>query len=285
MAMVMNLPMMKTGYEEPLEQLHRIRITLSSKSVKNIEKVCANHVSGAKSKLLKLTGPIRMCLLFSRLPLLNLPVEKVKFYTSYIFVQERLQTDRSKINCNPTSLATLLASPLTSRSPNLPHFIQIVTYIDLGTLGQASKKGAELIVAQTQITELLAVLEEDGSNVEDLQFQNMKLHNANTKLDTDICKAEISLDKMDECCQHLKAMLKEAQGKLGELILPKEVNSEADHMVSRIGVLKKSMIKEGKQIAIRRMPEFMGVRLYGESSCNAASPASSGDSSTDSSSE
>ncbi|KAF6168191.1 hypothetical protein GIB67_011576 [Kingdonia uniflora] len=57
MAMVMNPPMMKTGYEEPLEELHRIRITLSSKSVKNLEKVCANHVSGAKSKLLKLTGP------------------------------------------------------------------------------------------------------------------------------------------------------------------------------------------------------------------------------------
>ncbi|KAF6150662.1 hypothetical protein GIB67_022274 [Kingdonia uniflora] len=76
MAMVMNLAMMKTGYEEPQEQLHRIRISLSSKSIKNLEKVCANHVSGAKSKLLKLKGLVRMCLLFSRLPLGNLPVEK-----------------------------------------------------------------------------------------------------------------------------------------------------------------------------------------------------------------
>ncbi|KAF6175463.1 hypothetical protein GIB67_021953 [Kingdonia uniflora] len=87
MAMVMNPPMMKTGYEEPQEQLHHIRINLSSKSVKNLEKVCANHVSGAKSKLLKLKRPVRLCLQFSRLPLGNLPVEKVKFYTSYIFVQ------------------------------------------------------------------------------------------------------------------------------------------------------------------------------------------------------
>ncbi|KAF6136141.1 hypothetical protein GIB67_030189 [Kingdonia uniflora] len=63
MAMVMNPPMMKpmkTGYEEPQEQLHRIRITLSSKSVKNLEKVCADLVNGAKSKLLKVKGPVRM---------------------------------------------------------------------------------------------------------------------------------------------------------------------------------------------------------------------------------
>ncbi|KAF6145574.1 hypothetical protein GIB67_037607 [Kingdonia uniflora] len=76
--MVMNPPMTKTGYEEPQEQLHCIRITLSSKSVKNFEKVYVNHVSGANSKLFKLKGPVRMCLLFSRLPLGNLPVEKVK---------------------------------------------------------------------------------------------------------------------------------------------------------------------------------------------------------------
>ncbi|KAF6161880.1 hypothetical protein GIB67_002590 [Kingdonia uniflora] len=81
MAMVMNPPMMKTGYEEPQEQLHRIRIILSSKSVKNLKKVCANHVSGAKSKLLKLKGPLRMCLLLSRLPLGNLPVEMIQMDT------------------------------------------------------------------------------------------------------------------------------------------------------------------------------------------------------------
>ncbi|KAF6168891.1 hypothetical protein GIB67_038388 [Kingdonia uniflora] len=64
----------------------------------NSSEVCANHVSGAKSILLKLKGLVRMCLLFSRLPLGNLPVEKVKFCTSYIFVQERLQIDRSKVS-------------------------------------------------------------------------------------------------------------------------------------------------------------------------------------------
>ncbi|KAF6168160.1 hypothetical protein GIB67_011545 [Kingdonia uniflora] len=75
MAMVMNPPMMKKGYEEPLEQLHRIRITLSSKSVKNLEKVCTNYVSGAKIKLLKLAGPMQMDTLASSV-LDNSPVHR-----------------------------------------------------------------------------------------------------------------------------------------------------------------------------------------------------------------
>uniref|UniRef100_A0A453JL32 Small ribosomal subunit protein uS10 domain-containing protein n=1 Tax=Aegilops tauschii subsp. strangulata TaxID=200361 RepID=A0A453JL32_AEGTS len=39
---------------------HRIRITLSSKSVKNLEKVCSDLVRGAKDKLLRVKGPVRM---------------------------------------------------------------------------------------------------------------------------------------------------------------------------------------------------------------------------------
>ncbi|KAH7283007.1 hypothetical protein KP509_35G056300 [Ceratopteris richardii] len=50
----------KPGFEEPLEAIQRIRITLSSKNVKNLEKVCADLVRGAKDKRLKVKGPVRM---------------------------------------------------------------------------------------------------------------------------------------------------------------------------------------------------------------------------------
>merc|ERR1711915_175473 len=59
MAMGMIKPM-KAGLEDPQEELHRIRITLSSKNVKNLEKVCADLVRGAKDKRLKVKGPVRM---------------------------------------------------------------------------------------------------------------------------------------------------------------------------------------------------------------------------------
>ncbi|KAH1223089.1 40S ribosomal protein S20-2 [Glycine max] len=50
----------KAGLEEPQEQIHKIRITLSSKNVKNLEKVCADLVRGAKDKRLRVKGPVRM---------------------------------------------------------------------------------------------------------------------------------------------------------------------------------------------------------------------------------
>ncbi|XP_078448048.1 small ribosomal subunit protein uS10y-like [Wolffia australiana] len=51
----------KQGLEEQvLEQTHRIRITLSSKNVKNLEKVCADLVKGGKDKQLRVKGPVRM---------------------------------------------------------------------------------------------------------------------------------------------------------------------------------------------------------------------------------
>ncbi|KAF7056681.1 hypothetical protein CFC21_064063 [Triticum aestivum] len=50
----------KAGFEGPQEAQHRIRITLSSKSVKNLEKVCSDLVRGAKDKLLRVKGPVRM---------------------------------------------------------------------------------------------------------------------------------------------------------------------------------------------------------------------------------
>ncbi|KAK3220943.1 hypothetical protein Dsin_014913 [Dipteronia sinensis] len=50
----------KPGLEDPQEQIHKIRITLSSKNVKNLEKVCADLVCGAKDKRLLVKGPVRM---------------------------------------------------------------------------------------------------------------------------------------------------------------------------------------------------------------------------------
>lgn len=50
----------KLGVEESRDQLNRIRITLSSRDVKNLEKVCADLVKGAKDKQLRIKGPIRI---------------------------------------------------------------------------------------------------------------------------------------------------------------------------------------------------------------------------------
>ncbi|XP_017270475.1 40S ribosomal protein S20 [Kryptolebias marmoratus] len=40
--------------------IHRIRITLTSRNVKSLEKVCADLIRGAKDKNLKVKGPVRM---------------------------------------------------------------------------------------------------------------------------------------------------------------------------------------------------------------------------------
>ncbi|TVU31199.1 hypothetical protein EJB05_22877 [Eragrostis curvula] len=51
----------KLGMEGAVDlQLNRIRITLSSKNVKNLEKVCADLVKGAKAKELRVKGPVRI---------------------------------------------------------------------------------------------------------------------------------------------------------------------------------------------------------------------------------
>ena len=41
-------------------KVHRIRITLTSRNVKNLEKVCADLIRGAKEKRLKVKGPVRL---------------------------------------------------------------------------------------------------------------------------------------------------------------------------------------------------------------------------------
>jgi len=40
--------------------IHRIRITLTSRNVKSLEKVCADLIKGAKDKQLKVKGPVRI---------------------------------------------------------------------------------------------------------------------------------------------------------------------------------------------------------------------------------
>eukprot|EP00588_Corethron_pennatum_P006219 CAMPEP_0194297886 /NCGR_PEP_ID=MMETSP0169-20130528/59859_1 /TAXON_ID=218684 /ORGANISM="Corethron pennatum, Strain L29A3" /LENGTH=124 /DNA_ID=CAMNT_0039047811 /DNA_START=1277 /DNA_END=1651 /DNA_ORIENTATION=- len=41
-------------------KVHRIRITLTSRNVKNLEKVCADLKKGATEKKLKVSGPVRL---------------------------------------------------------------------------------------------------------------------------------------------------------------------------------------------------------------------------------
>ncbi|CAO3684090.1 unnamed protein product [Rhizopus microsporus] len=51
----------KPGLEEQVEaKIHRIRITLSSRNVKNLEKVASDLVQRAKDKQLKVKGPVRL---------------------------------------------------------------------------------------------------------------------------------------------------------------------------------------------------------------------------------
>ncbi|GAB2294091.1 40S ribosomal protein S20-1 [Dionaea muscipula] len=49
----------KPGFEEP-QQATRIRITLTSRNVKHLEKVSCDLIRGAKDKQLKVKGPVRM---------------------------------------------------------------------------------------------------------------------------------------------------------------------------------------------------------------------------------
>ncbi|KAJ3684209.1 hypothetical protein LUZ61_013373 [Rhynchospora tenuis] len=53
-------PTTKLGVEEHQDQPNRIRITLSSRDIKSLEKVCADLVKGAKDKQVRVKGPVRM---------------------------------------------------------------------------------------------------------------------------------------------------------------------------------------------------------------------------------
>ena len=47
-------------FESEESRVHRIRITLSSRNVANLEKVCADLKRGAVEKRLKVKGPVRL---------------------------------------------------------------------------------------------------------------------------------------------------------------------------------------------------------------------------------
>eukprot|EP01097_Dermamoeba_algensis_P002726 TRINITY_DN2073_c0_g1_i1.p1 TRINITY_DN2073_c0_g1~~TRINITY_DN2073_c0_g1_i1.p1 ORF type:complete len:136 (+),score=24.94 TRINITY_DN2073_c0_g1_i1:118-525(+) len=53
-------PATKKQGVEPEVLNHRIRITLTSRNVKNLEKVCSDLISGAKDQKLKVKGPVRL---------------------------------------------------------------------------------------------------------------------------------------------------------------------------------------------------------------------------------
>lgn len=48
------------GLEAVEQRLHRIRITLTSKDLVSIERVCSELVNGAKEKNLQVSGPVRL---------------------------------------------------------------------------------------------------------------------------------------------------------------------------------------------------------------------------------
>mmetsp|Transcript_6520 Transcript_6520/g.17463 ORF Transcript_6520/g.17463 Transcript_6520/m.17463 type:complete len:119 (+) Transcript_6520:83-439(+) len=50
----------KAGFEGGEAPVHRIRITLTSRNVKSLEKVCGDLIRGAKDKGLDVKGPVRM---------------------------------------------------------------------------------------------------------------------------------------------------------------------------------------------------------------------------------
>merc|ERR1740125_57959 len=50
----------KKGTTETDAPIQRIRITLTSRKVKALEKVCAELINGAKDKRLKVKGPVRL---------------------------------------------------------------------------------------------------------------------------------------------------------------------------------------------------------------------------------
>jgi len=53
-------PTKKAGAEPGEESYHRIRITLTSRNVKNLEKVCEALIRGAREEKLRVKGPVRL---------------------------------------------------------------------------------------------------------------------------------------------------------------------------------------------------------------------------------
>merc|ERR1712007_292945 len=56
----MSMPIKKDYQEAEPEKVHRIRITLTSRNVKNLEKVCADLKKKANDQRLAVSGPVRL---------------------------------------------------------------------------------------------------------------------------------------------------------------------------------------------------------------------------------
>lgn len=56
----MSVPIKPKALEQEEVPIHRIRITLTSRNVEALEKVCTDLKNKALSKQLKVTGPVRM---------------------------------------------------------------------------------------------------------------------------------------------------------------------------------------------------------------------------------
>ena len=48
------------GYPQEEHAIHKIRITLTSKNVRSLEKVCGDLIKSAKEEHLRVKGPVRM---------------------------------------------------------------------------------------------------------------------------------------------------------------------------------------------------------------------------------
>ncbi|XP_063564254.1 small ribosomal subunit protein uS10-like [Gorilla gorilla gorilla] len=68
---------------EPEVAIHRIRITVTSRKVKSLEKVCADLIRGAKEKNLKVKGPVRMPTKILRITTRKTPCECSKTWDCF----------------------------------------------------------------------------------------------------------------------------------------------------------------------------------------------------------
>jgi small subunit ribosomal protein S20e len=56
----MSFPPKKEAGAAPTDEVHRIRITLTSRNVQNLEKVCADLKKASLEKKLHVSGPVRL---------------------------------------------------------------------------------------------------------------------------------------------------------------------------------------------------------------------------------
>ncbi|CAA6663395.1 unnamed protein product [Spirodela intermedia] len=109
---------MKQGLEDqPQEQVHRIRITLSSKNVKNLEKGSGRLLSplrgsceGAKDKLLRVKGPVRMPTKVLHITTRKSPVGSIGHPSNHLYFSGTNTWDRFELRVHKRVI-DLVSSP------------------------------------------------------------------------------------------------------------------------------------------------------------------------------